>query len=115
MKSKTLALFEQYEDELQNPESEVDVTEVETGAPSPEKEIMPMTSEGENEYISNMIDAALFEPSPEDANTLNDLRSMMDLKQFTNAREEVLPTILNVIRPSTESSTIRNDLDDVVS
>ena len=127
MKSKTLKLINSYirvineadmefdpnamGDEAGMDQEQPDPTEMQ-GGPDVEDE-MPMTSEGENEYISNLIDASLYEPSPEDATTLNDLRSMMDLKKFTNAREEILPTVLNIIRPSTEDGDIRNMLDDI--
>lgn len=85
-----------------------DVTE----NPQPEsQEEMPMTSEGEEKYISDLVDAALFEPSSEDARTLQNLQSVMKMKKFTNAREEILPVVLNIIRPSTESADLRQDLD----
>lgn len=85
-----------------------DITE--NPAPAPEEEI-PMTSEGEEKYIADLIDAAMFEPSAEDARTLTNLQGVMKLKRFTNAREEILPAILNIIRPSTESTDIRDGLD----
>ncbi len=73
-------------------------------------ETMPMTSAGEDEYISNLIDAALFEPSAEEAQTLLNLQSQMQLKKYTNAREEILPTVLSIIGPSTQGGDIKNDL-----
>lgn len=79
-------------------------------APQPQEEV-PMTSEGEEKYIADLIDAALFEPSSEDVRVLTNLQGVMKLKKFKNAREEILPTLLNIIRPSTESSDIRSGLD----
>jgi hypothetical protein len=87
-----------------------DVTE--NPAPQPQEEV-PMTSEGEEKYIADLIDAALFEPSSEDARTLTNLQGVMRMKRYTNAREEILPLILNIIRPSTESSDIRDGLDNL--
>ncbi len=78
--------------------------------PSSQEE-MPMTSEGEEKYIADLLDAALFEPSSEDARTLANLQGVMRMKRFKNAREEILPLILNIIRPSTESTDIRDNLD----
>lgn len=80
--------------------------------PTPSQE-MPLTSAGEEKYIADLIDAALFEPSSEDSKTLANLQSAMQLKKYTNAREEILPIVLNIIRPSTEASDIRNDLNQI--
>ncbi len=92
----------------QPPAASPDVTDNVVAAP---EETVPMTSEGEEKYIADLIDAALFEPSSEDAATLTNLQSVMQMKKFTNAREEILPRVLNIIRPSTESSDIRKSLD----
>lgn len=121
---KTLKLIDHYykvlrEQAEENPE---DVQEFDTsGGEAPEdvldspeelpQEEMPMTSEGENQYISDLIDAALYEPTSEDARLLNNLQSVMKMKKFTNAREEILPTVLNIIRPSTDENDLRGDLD----
>jgi len=120
---KTLSLFKHYHkilaeqaevppQEGQDPSFDTsggqDVTDV--AAPPPEEE-MPMTSEGEDRYISDIIDAALFEPSAEDSQILTNLQSVMQMKKYTNAREEVLPTVLNIIRPSTEGNELRDDLN----
>jgi hypothetical protein len=114
-------LREQAEEMPENPENpeEFDTS----GGESPEdvldnpeempQEEMPMTSEGENQYISDLIDAALYEPTSEDARLLTNLQSVMKMKKFTNAREEILPTILNVIRPATEENDIRDDLNQI--
>lgn len=88
-----------------------DVTENPDPTAAGNDEQVPMTSQGEDQYISDLIDAALFEPSSEDARTLTNLQGVMKLKKYRNAREEVLPLVLNIIRPSTESSSIRSGLD----
>ena len=90
------------------PEGGGDVTE--NPAPDASQDQMPMTSEGENEYIANLIDAALFSPSPEDAKTLNDLQGAMKLKRYTNAREEILPIVLGIIQPSTSGGDLKSSL-----
>lgn len=76
-------------------------------------ETMPMTSAGEDEYIQNMIDAALFEPSAEEAQTLLNLQSQMQLKKYTNAREEILPTVLSIIGSSTQSNGLKQNLNSI--
>jgi hypothetical protein len=76
-----------------------------------EDETMPLTSEGEDRYIADMIDAALFEPASEDARTLQNLQSVMKMKRYKNAREEILPMVLSIIRPSTEENDIRSQLN----
>lgn len=122
MSKKTLQLIQQYKRILKEQSEGIpsdnefdssngqDVTNV--VEPTPE-ETVPMTSEGENAYIENLIDAALFSPSSEDAKTLTDLQSQMQMKKFTNARDEILPTILNIIKPRTEEKDIRGSLDQV--
>jgi len=76
-------------------------------------EMMPLSSEGENQYIADLIDAAMYEPTSDDARLLQNLQSVMKMKRFKNAREEILPTILNIIRPATDESDIRDGLDDI--
>jgi hypothetical protein len=78
-----------------------------------EDETMPLTSEGEDRYISDLIDAALFEPTPDDALTLQNLQSVMKMKRYKNARQEVLPLILGLIRPETEVVELRDDLNEI--
>ena len=87
-----------------------DVTEM---PEEPMQEEMPFTSESENQYIEDLIDAALYEPSSEDAKTLTDLQGIVKMKKFTNAREEILPTLLKIIRPSTEDNDIRGELNNI--
>lgn len=123
MSSKTLNLIKKYHKVLKEqaglpPADEFntspqDVTDVQDPSAESSTEEIPMTSEGEDEYISNLIDAALFEPSPEDAKTLTDLQGIVKMKKYNNAREEILPVVLNIIRPSTESNNIRQSLDKV--
>ena len=120
--SRTLRLIDGYikflKEQGENPEMEPmagqepspDVTE--NPEPAPQEE-MPMTSEGEEEYISNLIDAALFSPSPEESKTLNDLQSAMKLKRFTNAREEILPIILGIIQPATAGGNLKQSLNNL--
>ena len=128
MKSKTLALFDYYHhllkeqggdpNQIQGDPSQQqgsappspDVTE--NPQPTPD-ETMPMSSEGEDKYISDLIDAALFEPSPEDANTLVNLQSQMQMKKYTNAREEILPAILRIINSSTQGGDLRKAMNDL--
>lgn len=123
MKSKTLNIIkncrriisEQGEipedpSQLEGGDAEMGVTDV--ADPTPQQEV-PLTSEGEEQYIKDLIDAALFEPSSDDAKTLTDLQGVMNTKSFTNAREEVLPIILNIIRPSTEGNDLRKELNSI--
>jgi hypothetical protein len=123
---KTLKLIDHYyrilrEQDEQNPEDvqEFDTTGGEAGADvmdDPEQvsqEEVPLTSEAENSYISDLISAALFEPTPEERRILTNLQSVMSMKKFKNAREEILPNILTLIRPSTEEDSLRDDLDKI--
>lgn len=77
------------------------------------QEVAPLTSEGELFYIENLVDAALFVPSEEDSMVLQELQTALKLKNFENARSEFLPTIINIIKPSTEQTDIRKDLNEV--
>ena len=119
--SKTLKLIRQFHEALedggqeqpqQDPNAQPSPDATENPEPTPE-ETMPMTSEGENQYISDLVDAALFAPSAEDAQTLLNLQSVMKLKRFTNAREEVLPTILSIISSSTQAKDLKSDLNNI--
>lgn len=91
-------------DEMQQPEMQ---------QPEIEQQEIPLTSEAENQYIKDMVDAALFVPSSDDAKTLSDLQGVIATKNFSNAREEILPILLNIIRPSTEDGNLRDDLDQI--
>jgi hypothetical protein len=123
---KTLNLFKHYqrilkeqaeEDmNLEGQDSEFDTSGGEDVLDNPEPvedETMPLTSEGENRYIADMIDAALFEPSAEDARVLQNFQSVMQMKRYKNAREEILPILLNIIRPKTEENDIRSKLNNM--
>lgn len=98
------------EDPSQGQGQPEDVQDVTQDTPD---ETMPMTSAGEDEYIQNMIDAALFEPSPEEAQTLLNLQSVMQMKRYTNAREEVLPTVLSIIGSSTQANGLKQNLNNI--
>ena len=126
MKSKTLQLINHYNrllkeggndqnplqdapgqpSDQQQPQDVQDVTE----PASSEQETEPLTSQGEDEYISNLINATLFKPSAEDAKTLMNLQNVMQLKRYTNAREEVLPMVLSIINSETQSSQLKQTL-----
>jgi hypothetical protein len=118
MKSKTLKLIDnclriiKEEGEMpdMNQEPQQDVQDVTQSAPS---ETMPMSSEGEDKYISDMIDAALFEPSSEQSNTLLNLQSQMQMKKYTNAREEILPSLLGIISSSTSGGDFKKQLNKI--
>lgn len=125
MKSKTLRLInaylkiikEQGEDpnapqQDPNMDQPQDVQDaVDPNTPLETEDEMPLTSQGEEEYISNLIAAALFEPSSDDARTLLNLQNVIQMKRFKNAREEVLPLILSIISPKTQETDIKRDLD----
>ena len=125
MKSKTLQLIDTYtrlikeqgEDPNmeQDPNAPQDVQNVvdPNAPPAQTEEEMPLTSQAENQYISDLIDAALFEPSSEDARTLLNLQNVMQMKRFTNAREEVLPMVLSLIRTETSGGDIKKDLSSI--
>jgi hypothetical protein len=91
-------------------------TPQEGSQPTPEasaQETMPLSSAGEDKYIADMIDAALFEPSPEQANTLLNLQSQMQMKKYSNAREEILPSVLGIISSSTSGGDLRKQLNKI--
>ena len=122
MKSKTLKLLEHYkilieqgedpnaQDPNSQPQDVQNVVDPNAGnAPDAEEEL-PLTSQGEDKYISDLIDAALFAPSPEDSKTLLNLQNVMQMKRYKNAREEVLPLVLSLISSETQSGDIKKDL-----
>jgi len=123
MKSKTLQLIEKYhrlireqgEDQMsmEDPNAQQAPPEAAQAQPAAPEEEMPLTSQGENEYIKMLVDAALFSPSPEEAKTLANLQSVMALKRFKNAREEVLPMVLTIINSSTSGGTLKQQLNDL--
>jgi hypothetical protein len=127
MKSKTLQLINKYHrllneqgedpnmqqmegDPSQQPEDVQDAVDPSAEAPD---ETMPLTSQGEDTYIANLVDAALFEPSAEDARTLLNLQNVMQMKRYTNAREEVLPLVLSIISSETQGGDLKRDLSNI--
>jgi hypothetical protein len=119
MKSKTIALIDQHlrliEEQGEDPNSMQQPQDVQgvvdqNAEPASDNETMPLTSQGEEKYISDLIDAALFEPSSEDSRTLLNLQNVMQMKRFENAREEVLPLVLSIISPETQGGDIKKDL-----
>ena len=120
MKSKTLKLIDGYmriikeQGEMPDaaaPEQSQDVQDM--TEPTPPQDTMPLSSAGEDKYIADMIDAALFEPSPEQANTLLNLQSAMQMKKYSNAREEILPSVLGIISSSTSGGDLRKQLNKI--
>lgn len=123
MKSKTLKLIDGYlkiireQGEMpdmsqEQPDPSQDVQNSTEPAPAAE-ETMPLSSVGEDKYIADMIDAALFEPSPEQANTLLNLQSQMQMKKYSNAREEILPSVLAIISASTSGGDLKKQLNKI--
>ncbi len=124
MKSKTLSIINKTLSILKEQGEEMQMDPV-MGDPSggepepspqpetPPAEEMPLTSQAEEKYIKDLIDAALFEPSAEEARTLLNLQSVMELKRFKNAREEILPMVLSMISKETASGDIRSTLDTI--
>lgn len=126
MKSKTLKLINSYlkvineqgEDPNMQPDPSAEQPQdiqdtVDPNAPTGEEEIVPLTSQGEEKYIADLIDAALYEPSAEDARTLLNLQNVMQMKRFRNAREEVLPLVLSLISSETQAGDIKKDLNKI--
>jgi hypothetical protein len=127
MKSKTLQLFEKYftileqgedpnmqqmeQDPSQQPQDVQDA--VDPSAEAPQEETMPLSSQGEDKYIADLVDAALFEPSAEDARTLLNLQNVMQMKRYKNAREEVLPLLLSIISSETQGGDLKKDLNSI--
>jgi len=127
MKSKTLQLINKYhrlineqgvdpnmqpqQGEMEQPQDVQDV--VDPNAATGEEEVMPLTSQGEEKYIGDLIDAALFEPSAEDSTTLLNLQNVMQMKRFKNAREEVLPLVLSIISSETQAGDIKKNLNTI--
>lgn len=126
MKSKTLQLINSYhrlikeqgedpnamqQDPSMGQEQPQDVQGmVDPNAGDAGEEELPLTSQGEDKYIADLIDAALFEPSAEDSRTLLNLQNVMQMKRYKNAREEVLPLVLSLISAETQGGDIKKDL-----
>lgn len=116
MKSKTLDIIKKYTLTVEGVDPSMEEGGMDQQQPqanpepaAPEEE-MPLTSEAEDKYIKDLIDAALFEPSAEEANTLLNLQSVMELKRYKNAREEVLPMVLGIIYRETQNRDMRDEL-----
>lgn len=115
MKSKTLQFIDYYtkilkeEGEMPDMNQQPDSTQNTPEA----SETMPMSSAGEDKYIADIIDAALFEPSPEQSTTLLNLQSQMQMKKYSNAREEILPSVLAIISSSTSGGDLRKQLNKI--
>lgn len=121
MKSKTLDIIKKYtltmegvapsmEEGGMDQQQPMEQQPRESPEPITPEEEMPLTSEAEDKYIKDLIDAALFEPSAEEANTLLNLQSVMELKRYKNAREEVLPMVLGIIYRETQNRDMRDEL-----
>ena len=126
MKSKTLSLINNYHrlikeqgEDLNIDPNAMDQPQDVQGAvdpnaeAAPTEEEVPLTSQGEDEYIANLIDASLFKPSAEDAKTLLNLQNVMQMKRYQNAREEVLPLVLSLISPETQNGDLKNNLNSI--
>ena len=130
MKSKTLALFNHYNRLLREqgedmstdptmgqappdpnaaPDPSQDVTE--NPVPPPEEETVPLTSVGENELISNVVDAALFKPTPEQFITLQEFSDKLKSKDFQNARKDILTPVLSMISNIPQDIGIKRSLN----
>lgn len=81
-------------------------------APDPQNTV-PLSPEGEDQYVSDIVDASLFEPSSEDAEALLNFQSLMGMepRRFKNSRDEVLPHVLSIINPSTQAGDMKKDLN----
>ena len=79
----------------------------------PEGEIAPLMPEKENAFVSNFVNAALYEPSAEEENTLIKLKEVMELGRFTNAREEILTPLLSYINSSNTASDLVKQINDL--
>jgi len=118
MKSKTLQLISRYNRILTEQDEDPNMQQPDISDPSMQQpeappEEAPLTSQGEDEYISSLVDAALFKPSVEEARTLLNLQNVIQMKRYTNAREEILPLVLSIISPETQAGDIKSDLDKI--
>ena len=125
MKSKTLQLIKNYHRLLKEQDEDPNMSpDPSQGAPedvqgvvdpsageAPTEDTMPLTSQAEDKYIADLVDAALFEPSAEDARTLINLQNVMQMKRYKNAREEVLPLVLSLISSETQGGDLKKELN----
>jgi len=128
MKSKTLQLINHYhrliKEQGEDPSMQQDPSmaqeppqdvqgAVDPAAGDANGEELPFTSQGEDRYISDLVDAALYAPSSEDARTLLNLQNVMQMKRYKNAREEILPLVLSLISSETQAGDIKKDLNSI--
>lgn len=117
-KSKTLKLLSHYEKLIleqgeEQPDPNAQEQDPSMAQAPPTEDVMPLTSQDEDNYISSLIDAALFAPSPEEAKTLSNLQNVMSMKRYKNSREEVLPMVLSIISPKTNDAGLKRELNKI--
>jgi hypothetical protein len=78
-----------------------------------EGEVLPLTNEKKEMLLLNLLDAAIYHPSNPEANTLMKLKEVMDTGKFENSNEEVLSSVLNFIKPSTDEGELRHSMDNL--
>lgn len=125
MKSKTLTLIEGYhrilneqtpEDMAAGAEGAPDAAQVapEAPAPEPEQEVVQLTSEGEDELISMIVDAALFNPTPSQKKVLQDIQNTIYSDKFKeeipNSRETILPILLDMLSGVNQEQSFEKQL-----
>lgn len=109
--SRLTKIFEALEDNLDQMEAEDPHQQLpDAEQPNGDQEL---TSEGELFYIQNLVDAALYEPSPDEKATLLDIQDVLKNKQYTSARDEVLPTILSIIQDPQTKEDLGNVLKEI--
>lgn len=125
MKSKTLTLIEGYhrilneqtpEDMAAGAEGAPDASQVapEAPAPEPEQEVIQLTSEGEDELISMIVDASLFTPTPSQKVILQDIQNSIYSDKFKeeipNSRETILPILLDMLSGVNQEQSFEKQL-----
>ena len=129
MKSKTLELFKHYNRLLKeqgedmttdptmgqdlNQSAQPDPSQDVTENPESTEDVAPLTSVGENQLIQNVVDAALFKPSPEQFIELQDFQNKIKTKNFTNARTDILTPVLTMISDIPADSEIKQSINQV--
>lgn len=120
MKSKTLSLISYYHRLLKEQGENPQAPPPEQQGPNPEqdvvenpqvddKDVMPLTSEGENELISRIVDAAIFQPTPKQMEQLRNFQYVLKSNpaRFKNSREEVLMPVLSMMEPMTQGEELK--------
>lgn len=107
---KVEKLFEEFEQNLDEMESEEIAHQ-----PQPEEDSgqESLTSEGELFYIEALVDAALYAPTQEERATLMNLQDTLKNKQYSSARNEVLPTALSIIQDTQDDVNLDSQLKDI--